>query len=70
MATKRAKARILIGWLLICLIFGLLWANYELARELEEVKQELADEKLRFYELEGLYHEVILRQIPSREGTR
>ena len=70
MATKKAKLRILVSWLLICLILCLLWANYELARELEMVKQELSDEKLRFYELEGLYHEVILRQIPSREGTR
>ena len=70
MATKKAKLRILVSWLLICLILCLLWANYELARELEMVKQELSDEKLRFYELEGLYHEVIMRQLPSREGTR
>ena len=70
MATKKAKLRILTGWLLICLIVCLLWANYELARELEEARQELSDEKLRFYELEGLYHGLILDRIPSREGSR
>ena len=67
---KATKAMVLMSWLLICLILCLLWANYELARELEEVKQELSDEKFRFYELERLYHELTLRQIPSREGTR
>ena len=70
MATKTAKARMLIGWLLICLILCLLWTNYNLARELEEVKQDMADERLKFYELEGLYHGLILDRLPSREGAR
>ena len=67
---NKAKATVLMIWILVSLIMCLLWANYELARELEEVKQELSDEKLKFYELEGLYHSLIIARIPNREGTR
>ena len=70
MPTKRAKARILVGWLLICLNLCLLWANYNLAKQLEQAQEELRIERVRFYELEGIYHGLIVDRIPNREGTR